>query len=157
MARRESRELVKPEPAARLPISWDMDRWFEDFFRRPFASAMPRIWTETEEFSPAIDVFEEGNDVVVKAELPGMKKEDIEISLTEDVLTLSGEKRSEKKVERKDYHRYESTYGSFCRTIGLPSDVKQDQVKASFKDGVLEIRMPKTEEARKKETKIKIE
>ena len=156
MARRESRELAKTEPVSRLPISRDMDRWFEDFFRRPFAS-MPRVWTETDEFSPAIDVYEEGSDVVVKAELPGMKKEDIEISLTEDILTLSGEKKTEKKVEKKDYHRYESTYGSFCRTIGLPSDVKRDQVKASFKDGVLEIRMPKTDEARKKETRIKIE
>lgn len=156
MAKRESRELAKAEPT-RLPISWDMDRWFEDFFRRPFASIIPRMLAEKEEFSPAVDLYEEGNNVIVKAELPGMKKEDVEISLTEDTITISGEKKSEQKVEKKDYYRYESSYGSFCRTISLPSDVKQDQVKASFRDGILEVRMPKTEEARKKEIKIKID
>lgn len=157
MAKRESRGLVKAEPSGRFPVSWDMDRWFEDFFRRPLSSIMPRFPMEEAEFSPAVDVYEEGKDVVVKAELPGMKKEDIEINLTRDTITLSGEKKQEKKTEKKGYYRYESSYGSFRRSMDLPVDVQTDKVKASFKDGVLEIRMPKTEEAIKKEVKIKIE
>jgi len=157
MAKRESRELVKTEPPARFPVSWDMDRWFEDFFRRPFPSMMPRLAMEEVEFSPVVDIYEEDKDVVVKAELPGMKKEDIDISLTRDTITLSGEKKMEKKTEKKGYYRYESSYGSFCRSMALPADVQTDKVKAEFKDGVLEIRMPKTEEAMKKEVKIKIE
>ncbi len=157
MAKKESRELVKTEPTMRFPVSWDMDKWFEDFFRRPFPSAMPRFSIEEVEFSPAIDIYEEENDVVLKAELPGMKKEDIDISLTDDTITISGEKRAEHKTERKNFYRYESSYGSFCRTMSLPSDIRQDKVKAEFKDGVLEVRMPKTEDAKKKQVKIKID
>jgi HSP20 family protein len=158
MAKKESRELVKTEPTARFPVSWDMEKWFEDFFRRPFPSMMARPWTiEEMEFSPAIDIYEEENDVVVKAELPGMKKEDLDISLSEDAITIAGEKKSEHKTERKGFYRHESSYGSFCRTMALPVDVQTDKVKADFKDGILEIRLPKTEEAKKKEVKIKIE
>jgi HSP20 family protein len=157
MAKRESRELVKTEPIHRFPVSWDMDKWFEDFFRRPFPSVMPRLAVEEMEFSPNIDIYEEENDVVVKAELPGIKKEDIDISLTEDTITVAGEKKAEHKVEKKNFCRYESSYGSFSRTMALPSDVRPDKVKAEFKNGVLEIRMPKTEEAKKKEIKVKID
>jgi HSP20 family protein len=157
MAKRESRELVKTEPTHRFPVSWDMDKWFEDFFRRPFPSVMPRLVVEEMEFSPAIDIYEEEHDVVVKAELPGMKKEDIDISLTEDSITVAGEKKAEHKVEKKNFYRYESSYSSFCRTMALPSDVQPEKVKAEFKNGVLEIRMPKTEEAKKKGIKVKID
>jgi HSP20 family protein len=157
MAKRESRELVKTEPAARIPVMRDMDRWFEDFFGRPFPSIMPRFAIQEAEFIPAIDIYEEGNDVIVKAELPGMKKEDIDISLSEDTITLSGEKKAEHKIEKRGFYRYESSYGSFCRSMTLPSDVQPEKVKAEFKNGVLEVRMPKTEEAKKKERKIKID
>ena len=160
MAKRESRDLVKTEPSHRLPVSRDMDKWFEEFFRRPFApfpSVMPRLAMEEMEFSPNIDIYEEENDVVVKAELPGMKKEDIEISLTEDSITVAGEKKAEHRVEKKNFYRFESSYGSFSRTMSLPSDIQTDKVKAEFKNGVLEIRMPKTEEAKKKEIKVKID
>ena len=157
MAKRASRELVKTEPTHRFPVSWDMDKWFEDFFHRSFPSVMPRLAVEEMEFSPAIDIYEEENDVVVKAELPGIEKEDIDISLTEDSITVAGEKKAEHKVEKKNFYRYESSYGSFCRTMALPSDVQPDKVKAEFKNGVLQIRMPKTEEAKKKGIKVKID
>lgn len=154
---KESREIARTEPSA-MPSIWNMEKWFEDFFRRPFPSlAVPRPrMAELEEFAPTVDVFEEGNEVVVKAELPGMKKEDIDITLTEDSITLSGEKKKETEEKKRDYYRWECSYGSFRRTFSLPANVQKDKVKADFKDGVLEIRMPKTEEAVKSEVKVKI-
>ena len=94
---------------------------------------------------------------MVKAELPGMKKEDINVDLNDGVLRITGEKKREEKVEKKDYYRLERAVGSFERRISLPSGIEAEKTKASFKDGVLEIQIPKTEEAKKKETKIKIE
>jgi HSP20 family molecular chaperone IbpA len=104
-----------------------------------------------------VDIFEDGNDVVVKAELPGMKKEDIDVNISDDVITISGEKKSEEKVEKKDYYRLERSYGSFTRTLRLPAETQTDKAKASFKDGILEVRMPKTEAALQKTKKISID
>jgi HSP20 family protein len=157
MAKKASKELAKTEPATRFPVTWDMDRLFEDFFRRSFGpSVMPRLSVDQAEFNPAIDIYEEKNDVVVKAELPGIKKEDIDITLDADTITIAGEKKTEHKTEKKNIYRYESSYGSFCRTMPLPAEVQGDKVKAAFKDGILEIRLPKTEEAKKKQRKVKI-
>ncbi len=135
-----------------------MEKRFEDIFRRPFSPAGPGWWPgprETE-LAPSIDIYEEGDEVVVKAELPGMKKEEIEVNLADDSVTISGEKKQEEKVERKGYYRHERSYGSFARSFGLPSEVRVDEAKAEFKDGVLEIRVPKTEEAKKKVRKVTI-
>jgi HSP20 family protein len=162
MAKKEKKELVKVEPAKALsPFQEMMERRFEDFFRRPF-SLMPSWWPrlrmpEVEEIVPSMDIFTEGDDVVVKTELPGMKKEDIDVSLTKDTITISGEKKEEEKVEKKDYYRFERSYGSFKRSFSLPSEVQTEKPSAKFKDGVLEIRIPKTEEAKKKEKKVMIE
>ena len=139
----------------------EMERRFEDLFRRPFSllpSWMPRLRIpEIEEVSPSMDIFTEGDNVVVKAELPGMKKEDIDVSLTEDTITISGEKKKEEKIEKKDYYSFERSYGSFKRSFSLPSEVQTEKASAKFKNGVLEIRIPKTEEAKKKEKKVTIE
>lgn len=106
---------------------------------------------------PAVDVFEEGGDIVVKVEVPGMKRDDLEVRLDDGRLVIRGEKRKEEKTERKDYFRRERSYGAFSRSIELPCEVRQEKVKATFKDGVLEVRLPKTEEAKKKEVRVKIE
>ena len=139
----------------------EMERRFEDFVRRPFPllpSWMPRLnMQEMEEVSPSVDIFIEGDDVVVKAELPGMKKEDIDVNLTEDTITISGEKEKEEKVEKKDYHRFERSYGYFTRSFSLPAEVQTEKASAKFKGGVLEMRIPKTEEAKKKEKQVVIE
>ena len=95
--------------------------------------------------------------MVVKAELPGLSKEDLDVTLTESTLTLKGEKKKEEEVREKNFYRSERSSGSFVRTIELPSEVKTDQTKASFKNGILEIRLPKTEDAKKKVTKVKID
>ena len=137
-----------------------MEDMFEDFFRRPFRrplwSGMPRIMEDIEP-TPNVDIFEEGDNIVLKSEMPGMTKEDIEVNLTDDTITLSGEKKKEEKVEKKNYYRFERSFGSFKRCFALPSEVQSDKAKASFKNGVLEIKIPKSEEAKKKEKKIKIE
>jgi HSP20 family protein len=102
------------------------------------------------------DVFEEGNDVVVKADMPGVKKEDVSVSLSDDAITIRGERKKEEKVERKDYYRVERSYGSFTRSFRLPADVQTDKAEAKFGDGVLEIRIPKMEEAVSKTKKVPI-
>lgn len=145
----------------RLPMMFDeIDRMFSRFFGRPFGlMRWPRtLWPEEFEAGyPSVDIFEDKENVVVKAEIPGVKKEELEVNVTEDSIVLSGEKKKEEKVEEKDYYRYERSYGSFHRTLPLPTDVQSDKAKAQFKDGVLKITIPKTPEAKKKEVKVKIE
>lgn len=103
---------------------------------------------------PAVDVSETDNEMIVRAELPGMAQEDIEVNLQENVLTLKGEKKKEEKEEQENFHRVERSYGSFSRTLTLPANVKAEQIQASFKDGVLLITLPKAEEAKTKKIAI---
>lgn len=162
MAKKKSKELVKVEPTKAVSPFEEMEKWFGDVFRRPFSLMRPSWWPglkmpEIEEITPSVDIFTEGDNVVVKAEIPGMKKEDLDITLTEDTITISGEKKKEEKVEKKNYYRLERSYGSFTRSFSLPAEVQTEKAQAKFKDGVLEIRVPKTEEAKKKEKKVTIE
>ena len=138
----------------------DMDRMMEDFFGRRMRPFWPERWfgrDELEVRAPAVDVFEEKDDIVVKAELPGMEKDNIEVNLTDHMLTIKGEKKKEEEIKEENYYRAERTYGSFLRTLELPRDVHADKIKASFKNGILEVRMPKTEEAKAKEIKVKVD
>ncbi len=137
-----------------------MERMFEDFFQRRFfaPSWMPRLkLPEFADVSASVDMFEEGDDLVIKAEIPGMKKDEISIDFADDVVTISGEKKTEERTERKDYYCVERSFGSFSRKLQLPVDIQIDKTRASFKDGVLEIRMPKSEEAKKKVRKIAVD
>jgi HSP20 family protein len=137
-----------------------MDRMMDDFFGRRMRPWWPERWlgAEREEITaPAVDVYEEKDEIVVKAELPGMDKSDIEVNLSDSQLTLKGEKKKEEKIEKENYFRSERSYGAFVRSVGLPTDVQADKVKASFKNGILEVRLPKTEEAKAKEIKVKVE
>lgn len=156
-----SRAPLETTPERMSPISrveremlttlHEMERWFEDALHRPFFGfhrlPLANLLGERRggDFVPAIDMFEEGKELVIKAELAGIKREDIKLELTGNMLTLSGEKRGEEKVERKDYYRVEQSYGSFSRTLELPEGVKVEEVKAEYKDGLLEIRIPKHE------------
>jgi HSP20 family protein len=159
MAGKESKELAKTEPAKVPSVFLDVEKWFEEAFKKPFSLlGLPRLkFPGTEELIPSVDIFEEKNDVVVKAELPGIKKEDIDVTLTDDTISIAGEKKKEEEVQKKNYYRWECSYGSFARTFTLPAEVQTEKVKTQFKDGVLEVRIPKTEEAIKKEKKVKIE
>ena len=163
---KESKALITHRPAEILPRAHEMERWFdrmvEDFWRRPFPSLLrPERWWPSEAGMMlrmlAVDVYEEKDDVIIKAELPGLSKEDITVQVTDSTLTIKGEKKREEEIKEGDYACSERSFGAFTRTIDLPSEVKADQVKASFKNGVLEIRMPKTEEAKKKAVTVKID
>jgi HSP20 family protein len=139
----------------------EMERMFEDFpfftFPRMRGLEPFRFARELRLQVPSLDMYEESNDVVVKAEIPGMSKDDIEITLKDATLTLKGEKKKEEEVKEKNYYRCEREYGSFLRTVDLPAEVKADGAKALFKDGVLEIRLPKSEAARKKEVHVPVQ
>ena len=138
----------------------DMERMMEDFCGRRTRPWWPEKWFRTEEMevtAPAVDLYEEKDDIVVKAELPGIDKNNIEVNLTDHTLTIKGEKKKEEEVKEENYYRSERSYGSFLRTLELPKDVHADKVKASFKNGILEVRIPKTEEAKAKEIKVKVE
>jgi HSP20 family protein len=133
--------------------------WFEDFWGRPF----PRMWRPgfgrlraLSLEAPALDIYEQKDDLVVKAEIPGLTKDEIDISIEGNTLTIKGEKKKEEEVKEEEYYRSERTYGAFARSIELPAAVQTDKVNASFKNGVLEIHLPKTEEAKKNVVKVKV-
>ena len=159
----------KKEPKAVTPwrpfmdvTRWerDMDRLRDEFLGRRFRSWWPERWfggDGMELRAPAVDLFEEKDDIVVKAELPGMDKDNIEVNLTDNMLTIKGEKKKENEVKEEKYYRCERSYGSFVRNIEIPKAVHVDKVKASFKNGILEVRVPKTEEAKSKEIKVKVD
>ena len=106
-------------------------------------------------WNPDIDVAETDNDIIVKAEIPGVDPKNIDISIMDDTLTIKGEKKEEKEEKGKSYHRVERSYGSFTRTINLPSHVLKDKVEAKEHQGVLEITLPKMEKAKAKKITVK--
>lgn len=162
MTARKMRELVKRErPRPAFPLR-DIEHWFEEAWKKPFSLFEKTFWPELRyaepfEISPNVDIYEEEKEVVIKADLPGMKKQDIKVDLTENVMTISGEKSRTEKIEKEEYYRYERSFGSFCRRFELPAGIETDKVKAHFEDGVLEVRIPKTRQAEHKHKKISID
>jgi HSP20 family protein len=137
-----------------------MDRLFDEMFKRPFFSLWsPRMGgeMEMEQLNPPVDIYDDGESVVVKAEIPGIRKEDLNIDLTPDRITISGEKSAEQRVQQKDFHRLERSYGSFSRSCQLPAETLPDKARAVFKDGVLEVRIPKVEGSQQRVRKLKVE
>ncbi|PIE31758.1 molecular chaperone [candidate division KSB3 bacterium] len=126
----------------------EMNRLFDEFFGERRAGLADGQWM------PAVDVSETDSELVVRAELPGMTHDDIAVNLQDNVLTLKGEKKQEKKDEKANYHRLERSYGRFSRSFSLPAGVKAEDIKANFKDGILEVSMPKAEEAKSKKIAI---
>jgi HSP20 family protein len=107
-------------------------------------------------WAPVVDIIDEKDNIRVRAELPGMKKEEIEVSVNNDTLSIKGEKKEEKEIKEKDYVRSERYYGAFHRSFILPAGVDPQRVNAAYKDGVLEITLPKREDAKPKEIKVDI-
>lgn len=158
---KESKSMAPWRPFTDL-TRWerDMERMFDDFWGRRMRPWWPERWSMPavlEISPPAVDLYEEKDDIVVKAELPGMDKDNIEVNLTDHTLTIKGEKKKEEEIKEENYYKSERSYGSFIRTVELPRDVHADKVKASFKNGILEVRLPKTEEAKAKEIKVKVD
>jgi HSP20 family protein len=161
MAARSLKELVKRERSRPLFPLYDIEQWFEDVWKRPFSMFGPSFWpdlrvAERHEITPSVNIYEKGNEVIMRSDLPGVKKEDINIDITENYMTISGEKKRKEKIEREDYYRYERSFGSFCRRFELPGDLDTEKVKAHFEDGVLEVTIPMSKEAAKKHKKISI-
>ena len=149
-------------PVHRGLTGWerDMDRMLDDFFGRRMRPWWPERWSRAGEFdrrTPAVDLFEEKDDIVVKDELPGIDRDNIDVNLSDHTLTIKAEKEKEEEAKEENHYRHERSYGSYVRTLDLPRDLRPEKVKATFKNGVLEIRMPKTEEAKAKEIKVKVD
>jgi HSP20 family protein len=131
-------------------LSEELDELFDRFGQdRPFFE--PRRWTRGE-WTPDVEMFERGGELVIRADVPGMRKEDITIETTEDEITFRGERKEEKEEKREGFYRAERTYGSFYRALPLPEGAKIDLAKAVVKDGVLEVTMPmlKVEEKKRR-------
>ena len=142
-------KLIKWNPLHEMiDMRNEMDRFFDDFFRyKPM----------TYEGFGAIDLdlYQTNNDIIIKASVPGVKPEDLKISVTGDVLTIRGEIKKDEEVKEDDYHIHERRYGSFSRSITLPGKVVADKATAEFKNGVLKLTLPKTEEIKPKTIIVK--
>ncbi|GFE59727.1 Hsp20/alpha crystallin family protein [Geobacter sp. AOG2] len=139
----------------RLPnLIDDMERMMNEMFRRPFfETGMTPFRGFLHDMgrggmSPSVDVFEVGGNIVVKADLPGLTKDDITVKLVDNTLEISGEKKTEEKIDTRDYLKLERGYGKFSRTLRLPEGLDAEHVTAKFNDGVLEISIPKVEDKR---------
>ncbi len=132
----------------------EINRIFENFFNE---ITPDRFWGDrVGSFVPNVDVKEKDKEIIVTAELPGMDADDIEINISDDVLTLRGEKKEEKEEKEGNFYRRECTYGSFHRDIPLPVEIDPDKVEAEFKRGVLKVRLPKKPESERKAKKIQV-
>jgi len=130
----------------------EMNQLFDEFFQQTPSrrGLLEGVW------NPATDISETEEEVVVRFELPGVSPDDVKISITDNVLTVKGEKKEETEENKRNYHRNECCYGAFQRSFTLSSDVNADEIKATFKHGVLKIVLPKAEEAKPKDVKIEV-
>ncbi|NOR17694.1 Hsp20 family protein [candidate division WOR-3 bacterium] len=144
------RYLTKWEPFSDLvSLRDDMDRFFETFFGQ-HPEDREGFWT------PILDIEESNGNIVVKAEIPGMEKDEIKVSVRNNMLSISGERKQEIETKDKTFHRIERSYGKFSRIITLPSEVDADKIKAAYKDGVLNIILPKPESMKPKQIEVEI-
>jgi HSP20 family protein len=144
---KEERSLQRAEDPF-LTFRQDMNRLFDDFFGGSGLAPLSAFPEGMDLFSPRVDVVETESEVRVSAELPGLDDQDIDVSLSRDVLTIKGEKKQEKKEKGRNYYRTERSYGSFQRSVPLPCEVDADKVDAVFQKGVLTITLPKAGEAK---------
>lgn len=132
-------------------IQTQMNRLFDNFLGQPTPSAaMERVW------APAVDMYETQNEVVVSAELPGLNEKDIHLSITGDLLAIQGERQWSDDAKDGGHYRRERWFGKFERTLSLPMPVETGRVKATYRDGVLTVKLPKVEEIKPKEIKIDV-
>jgi HSP20 family protein len=144
--------LIRWEPAREMmTLREAMDRLFDDAFTRPLS--LSNGWRGAA--VPAIDLYQTQEEVIVKASLPGFKPDQVQVNVTGDVLTLKGEARDEQETEEKAYHIRERRWGSFERSVMLPSGVAADKAKADFENGILTVSLPKADEARPKTITVK--
>lgn len=143
-----TRELVRYDPLEMTPFGATFGRLFDEVWGRP------GFFDGDRALSPALDVVEDEDSITVSVELPGLKKEDVNVQVENGVLTISGEKKTETEKKDRQWHRMERRYGAFCRTLSLPRGVVADGAEAKFADGVLSIRLPKREDVKPKAVRI---
>jgi HSP20 family protein len=147
-------ELWRPKLMARSPFRElaRLEREMEDMFGR--LPAWP--WSERERgWAPAVDMVDRKDEIVLRADLPGLDEKDIEVTVQDGMLTIRGERKEETEEKKEDYYYSERTYGVFARTLPLPAGVEADKVKAIFKKGVLEVHLPKAKESKGKRIEVK--
>ena len=143
---------------------WEPFREMEDlqnrlstlFGRTPMRRGNGKENITLPEWTPLADITEDDREYVIKAELPELKREDVKVTVENGVLTISGERKFEKEEKKKKYHRVERGYGSFVRTFALPEDADANKVKAQFKQGMLELHLPKNEKAKPKQIEVNV-
>ncbi len=151
---------AQPAAARGLTPFEDFDRLFEDFFRRrlqPFRWDWPS-WDEMlpafEGRAPRVDVLERKNEVIVRAELPGVDKKDVDVSMSDNTVTIKATTSREQEEKKEDFYRREISSGTFARTLALPADVDGSKAKATFKDGILELSLPKVAGSKRRQVKV---
>jgi HSP20 family protein len=156
--RREDDEIRSFTPAGIRPAPMPFDRMFEEFFGRSTLFPFSDVWDETwRGFTPSLDVTETDAEIRVTAEIPGINEDEIDISMSNNRLSIKGEKRAEHEEKGRNYHRVERSYGSFNRTVPLPPGVVDaDKVKATYKNGVLTITLPKLPEVQQSVKRITV-
>lgn len=145
--------LAAERAMRRTPVTDPLARLFERWGMLPmaFEETVPlTTWT------PACDIYETDKEVVLKIEVPGVKKEDVKVSLENTTLTIRGERKFEEEVKKENYHRVERNYGEFLRTFTLPAFIDETKILADFKDGLLTVTLPKREEAKPKAIEVKV-
>lgn len=162
MAKERSKQAVeKSQPARMLSPFEEMERLFESSFPRGWLR--PRRWEwpgwaeKAAPFggkTPSVDVIDRDGEVVVKAELPGVDKKDLDISVTNNTVTIKGKTSHEEKEEKGDYYRCEISSGEYARTLTLPAEVDEGKAKAKFKDGILELTLPKKQKAKRRKVEV---
>ena len=145
--------IVRWEPLRDLMTS---QRGIDRLFKEAFTPFYDEGESSTRTWAPPVDIYETENDIVLKAELPGIDPQDVEVKVEDNTLYLKGERKFEKEVMNENYHRVERSYGSFARSFSLPNSISAEKVKAEFKDGLLTLTLPKREEAKPKTIKIDV-
>ncbi|HEY3305196.1 MAG TPA: Hsp20/alpha crystallin family protein [Candidatus Binatia bacterium] len=146
-------DLVRWEPFEGLP---SIQSRINDLFEDTLGSRLTRAAANGAVWYPPVDILESKEAYLIRAELPGMKKEDFNVEVKEGTLTLSGERKVEEPVNGVEYHRVERLAGKFTRSFYLPQTVKQDAIKATYRDGILEVYVPKAEEAKPKQITVSV-
>lgn len=159
----KSSDISKPSQEIKrrtaAPSPWEeMDRFFESAFPRSLLSYGRWPWPEwTPSFEtrlPAVDVIDRTDHILVRAEIPGVKKEDVDVSVSDNLVTIRATSKREEEKEEGEYYRHELSRGEYSRSISLPADVNSNEARATFKDGILELTLPKTAPAKRRAIKV---
>jgi HSP20 family protein len=149
--------IVRWDPFRDLTTLRDrMNRVFDESYRGLSGTAGDEDWGLGGTWAPAVDIYEHEGNLVLKAELPGLNADDVDIRIENNVLTLRGERKFEAEVDKESCHRVERAYGTFLRSFTLPQVINQEKVKAEYRDGVLSLTLPRKEEAKPKQISIKV-